>query len=139
MAISFFADKNHPPLMEEVLATVGSHRTLWEGLDLFIRERLSARSELKFYGKSYGWMVWYRKDNRTLVALYPQQNGFTVQLVLPENLVDRALQSGLEENARQVIEKTSPLSEGRWLYIRVETEGDCQDIQKLLLIKWKPK
>jgi len=139
MALSFFADKSLRPSIDEVLEIVGAQRGLWEKLDLFVRERLGAQSELKYYGKSYGWMAWYRKGSRTLVAFYPQQNRFIVQLVLPESLVAPALQQDLGENARRVIEKTSPLHEGRWLYVYVEDEGDCQDIQKLLLIKWKPK
>jgi hypothetical protein len=139
MTLSYFADKNNPPSVGEVLEVVGSRRSLWESLDGFVCEQLAAHRELKYYGKSYGWMVWYRKSSRTLVALYPQQDAFVVQVVLPENLVDHIIQMDLGENVRGVIEKTAPLREGRWLYIKVETEGDCQDIQKLLLARWKPK
>ncbi len=135
MSISAFPDKNCPPTMAEVYAVLGSKRPLWERLERYLAENTRYTGELKHYGKSYGWMVWYRRSGKTLVSLYPQQEGLTVQIVLTLAQVERAQALDLAEAARRTLEDTPQLRDGRWLFIPVSSQRDVEDVERLVDIK----
>lgn len=41
----------------------------------------------------------------------------------------------LGKNVQQAIARAYPYPEGRWLFIPVESEDDCPDIQQLLALR----
>jgi hypothetical protein len=136
MSISAFSKKDHPPTAGDVVAIVGAKRALWEELTAFTSDSYGIDGVLRWYGKSYGWQVWYQKSKKTLVALYPQKDGFVVQIVLGPSLVDNAFQLSLSANVRGKLEAAHQYPEGRWLFIDVQSEEDVVDIKKLLILKW---
>jgi Protein of unknown function (DUF3788) len=135
MAVSFFAEKDKPPALSELFSVIGEKRFLWESLNGFISDNYNIAGELKFYDKSYGWMVWFRKAGKTLVALYLQANVFIAQIVLGPSLVDKVPELFIGENVRISFEKANQYPDGRWLYIKVISGKDVEDIEKLLLLK----
>lgn len=139
MAYSLFTDKTHPPSVDEMQAALGTKRPLWDRLTQFIEQHYRAQGALKFYGKNYGWMLAFRHAGKALLALYPGDNRLVVQIILETSLTERALELPLGETARQTLEQTPPLREGRWLFIPVDTERDVEDIERLLLVKACPK
>jgi hypothetical protein len=136
--ISAFSNKDQPPTAEEVLALVGAKLSLWEELTAFISESYGIEGVLRYYGKSYGWQIWYQKSKKTLVALYPQKDGFVVQIVLGPSIVDKAFQLPLGATVRGKLEAAQQYPEGRWLFIEVHSKEDIADIKKLLVLKWPP-
>ncbi len=135
MAISAFSDREHPPSYIEVCEVLGTRQELWMRLNEFMLDYYGIPGEWKYYGKSYGWIIWFRKGGRTLVSFYPQSEGITVQLVLGEQHIPQALNLKLSAKIRQIIQETPQLHDGRWLYLPVRTEREAQNVEDLILIK----
>lgn len=138
MSVGAFTDKRHPPSSKEIESGVGSCRDVWRDLNLTIRQGYGSASELKYYGKNYGWALRYRKGSKALVSLYPGVGSFTAQIILSESQVERARTTKLGKRVLGSIEAAHPFPEGRWLFLPVKTARDLQDVKKLLAIKSPP-
>jgi hypothetical protein len=135
MAIGVFTDKLHQPTTEEIHAAIGSKRQLWENLTNFIEDNYRLKSDFAFYGKNYGWALRFRKAGKALLSLYPGQNSFTAQIIVSQTQAEKALSSGLSKKASKIIEEAHPYPEGRWLFLKVESEQDLNDVKQLLGVK----
>ena len=113
MALSAFADRARPPSLDEMLGVVGDRADRWRVVVGFMDETYGCRGEAKFYGKSYGWMLWFRVGGKSLLALYPQRGAVTAQVTLAPRLVDEALALPLGPTFRRAIEEAHPYPEGR--------------------------
>jgi hypothetical protein len=83
MSYSAFLDKDHCPKMKEVLAILGFKRQLWESLIRFGEVQFKVKkSDLRFYGKNYGWALRFRKRGKALISLYLAKEGFTAQIII---------------------------------------------------------
>jgi hypothetical protein len=80
----------------------------------------------------------FRKSGKALLSLYPNQESFTAQIIVSESQMEKALSSGLSEKASKIIEDAHPYPEGRWLFIKVESEQDLDDAKQLLIAKAQP-
>jgi hypothetical protein len=138
MAIGIFTDRGHQPTPAEVLAAIGSKQPLWESLNSFIANSYKLKSDFAFYGKNYGWALRFRKSGKALLSLYPGQESFTVQIILGQEQTEKALSLGLSKKAIKIIKDAHPYPEGRWLFIKVESEPDLNDVEKLLTTKSQP-
>ncbi|MHA2273843.1 MAG: DUF3788 domain-containing protein [Candidatus Hodarchaeales archaeon] len=94
-----------------------------------------------FYGAKYGWTIRYRKSGKTLCSFFPEKGGFTALITLGKNEAQKALaiREELSSPTREHLEGTKQLHDGRWLWIRLLTTRDTEDIKKLLQIKRRPK
>jgi len=138
MTIGIFTDRGHQPTTQEILAAIGSKQPLWESLNSFIADSYKLKSDFAFYGKNYGWALRLRKAGKALLSLYPGPEGFTAQIILGQEQVEKASSLGLSKKAIKIIEDAHPYPEGRWLFIKVESEPDLNDIKKLLAVKSQP-
>ncbi len=138
MPIGAFLDKTQLPTPEEIQASLGPQWQAWLEFNQFVTDSYKTAGEFKFYGKNYGWAVRFRKSGKALLSLYPGREGFTVQIILSEDEIARACQSGLGPGALKAIAAANPYPEGRWLFIPVQTENDLQDIRRMLVIKAPP-
>jgi len=105
--------------------------------DAICRRRVSRR-DFVFYGKNYGWAVRFRSRGKALLSIYPWHEGFTAQIILSQEQAEKAMGLDLGKNARKVLSKARQFPEGRWLFIRVESEKDIRDVKRLLMIKSEP-
>jgi hypothetical protein len=135
MSIGIFTDKNHPPTMKQILTALGDKRSAWEEFVAFVRAKYPSQEEFKFYGKNYGWALRFRKGGKSLLSLYPSQDGFIVQVILSEAAVQATRDLKLGRCVRQVIEGAHPYPEGRWLYVPIKSQKDMKDVQQLLAVK----
>jgi hypothetical protein len=135
MAIGVFTDKLHQPTMAEIVAAIGSKQPLWENLTAFIADSYRLKSDFAFYGKNYGWALRFRKAGKALLSLYPGQESFTAQIIVGQAQAEKALGSGLSKKASKIIEEAHPYPEGRWLFLKVESEQDLNDVKQLLIVK----
>jgi len=135
MAISYFVDKSHPPLTEEVDKALGAARPLWTQIVEYIAANYSMTGDMTYGGKNFGWNLWYRKSGKSLASLYPQENAFIAQVVLGREQVEKALALTLGENVRRVLNETPSLHDGRWLFIKITSETDVTDVEQLILLK----
>jgi hypothetical protein len=138
MAIGTFTDKGHQPTMEEIHVAVSSKQPLWESLNSFIANGYKLKSYFAFYGKNYGWALRFRKAGKSLLSLYPNEESFTAQIILSQEQAGKASSLGLSKKAIKIIEDAHPYPEGRWLFIKVESEQDLNDVKKLLTVKSQP-
>jgi hypothetical protein len=140
MGIGVFIDRKHQPTNAEVLEVIGSKLSLWQELTRYIRERYPAQEDFKFlYGKNYGWALRFRIKGQLLTSLYPAKGGFTAQINLSSEAIDKAQSMTLGKNVKKAIERASSYPEGRWLFISVETTKDFLDIQRLLALRVETK
>ena len=140
MSIGAFVDKKQQPSESEIRQVLGSKLIVWQELVQYIREHYPSDEDFKFlYGKKYGWALRFRKRGQLLTSLYPTVGGFTVQINLGPAAIDRTQNMELGENVREVIEKATPYSEGRWLFIPVKSEEDVRDIHQLIALRVETK
>jgi hypothetical protein len=138
MSISHFTDKAHKPSAPEIATLLGAKQALWDELLRFFRDNYQLPAEFTFGGKNYGWNVWYRKGGKSLASLYPQKNGLVVQLVLGKDQVVKAGGLSLGKNVERNLQATPQLHDGRWLFLKVTTRRDVQDVEQLVRVKRRP-
>jgi hypothetical protein len=139
MAVGVFIEKRHRPEMKEMLASINSKKGLWNDLERFLEENYRTKRDFAFYGKNYGWAVRFRKAGKALLSAYPEEDAFTVQIILSQTLAEKASSLKLGKNAKKVLENAHPFPEGRWLFIKVNSSEDISDIKQLILLKERPK
>lgn len=135
-------DKAHKPTEEEIISFIGERvKEAWQEIRQFLEDRYDLVPETIFYGAKYGWTIRYRKSGKTLCSLFPEKGGFTVLIVLGKKESEKALsiRDELSSKIRKHLEDTKQLHDGRWLWIRLLTTNDTEDVKKLLQVKRKPK
>jgi hypothetical protein len=133
-----FGDDKKPPGDEEVAAALGRSRAAWKRLREFLAENYGLDGEWVHYGRKYGWVLRYRKGGKALTTLSPYKGHFTVQIVLGEADYERAREAALGDSMRAAIADAHPYHDGRWLFPKVKSLRDLDDVKKLLLVKRKP-
>jgi len=135
-------DKAHKPTEEEMIDFMGEPaKEAWVEIRRFIEEHYDIVPETVFGGAKYGWEIRYRKSGKTLCSLTPEKGGVMVLIVLGKHESEKALsmRNELSPKMYRLIENTKQLHDGRWLWIRLLTANDVNDVKKLLPIKRKPK
>jgi hypothetical protein len=138
MAIGIFTNRAHQPTTGELLATINSKCPLWQRLTRFITDNYRIKEDLAFYGKNYGWAVRFRKGSKALISLYPDEDSFTAQIIIGSIQAEKTFSLNLSNNVKRTLENAHEFPEGRWLFIKIETEQDVSNIQQLLTIKLTP-
>lgn len=138
MAISIFADKAREPGEDEVLLAVGAAQPLWRRLVAFMASTYGTAGVPKFYGKSYGWMLWFRRSGKTLLALYPLKDALVANVVLGPSLIEPALALSLPAAVHEAIAEAHHYPEGRWLFLTVTTDDEAAAVEQLVLLKQRP-
>ncbi len=138
LSIGFFIDKARQPTPAEVGEVLGEKLPLWNDLVRLLSGGYGAEGEFRFYGRHYGWALRFRKSGRALLSMYPGKGFFTVQIVLNPTQAEEAMRLRLGQRVSGTLETAREYPEGRWLYIRVASNRDAQDIQHLLSLKAGP-
>jgi hypothetical protein len=131
-------DKTHKPTEEEITSFIGERaKEAWLEIRQFLEDHYDLVPETIFYGAKYGWTIRYRKSGKTLCSLFPEKDGFTVLIVLGKKESEKALsmRDELSAGIRKLLGDTEQLRDGRWLWIRLLTKSDANDVKKLLQIK----
>ena len=135
-------EKTHQPSEKEIANFIGKQaKEAWQDLTHFIEDNYDFSPETTFYGSKYGWTVRYRKSGRTLCSLFPEKGGFTVLITLGKKESEKTLKilEDLSSKTQQLIKETKQLRDGRWLWIRLSSVEDTEDIKKIIQAKRKPK
>jgi hypothetical protein len=136
MSIGIFSDKTQQPSDIKITEVIGLMIPLWSNLIQFIRTNFKVKEEFKYmYGKNYGWALRFQINNKLFTALYPAKNGFSVQIILNSEAIEKAFQMKLSKNIQTAIDTAYPYPEGKWLFIKVESANDIQEIKQILIIK----
>ncbi|MBB3187297.1 DUF3788 family protein [Microbacter margulisiae] len=135
MSKGFFVDKNVKPDdtdLKDVLGEVGSQ---WNFLLHHLTTNLYLKGDFKFYGVNYGWALRFTKNGKSIIALYPDKNRFTVQIILNGHQVEYALMQDISKQTSNLIRDTELIHEGKWIYLSVNKSTDLRDIEKLIDIR----
>jgi hypothetical protein len=134
--------KDLNPSEEQILEFIGPQATkLWNNLHEFLAENYDFQPEMSYWGDKYGWTIRYRKSGKTLTAFYPENGGFTVQVILGKKEVEKfqKIRGELSTDVVQLFDDTKQLHDGRWLWIKQPDMGTVEDIKRLIQLKRKSK
>jgi hypothetical protein len=140
MAYQRLLDKTREPTADEMLEAMGPRAGLWRALQTYLDEHYAITPETVYGGARYGWTVRYRKGGRTLCSLFPETDAFTALVVLGAREAEKALAvlDGFSPAVRTLLGDTEQLHDGRWLWLRVLTPEENEDVMTLLRIKRRP-
>ena len=137
--IRIISDKE--PSDNEILEFVGKAGHAWKEIRAFLNDNYDFVPEKKNYGKKWGWVIRFRKSNKTWCALYPEKDCFTIQIIFGKKEVEK-FQTTRDDFSDFVVNKfdgTKQLHDGRWMFFNVEDSTLVDDLKKLMKIKRKPK
>jgi hypothetical protein len=77
----------------------------------------------------------FRSGGRPLAAFHLGTGGFAVQIIIGQAQHEEALQLRLGAKVRDILINARAFTEGRWLFIHVDSEQDCRDVQRLLRVR----
>lgn len=140
MSIGCFTDKGIRPTEAQIREAVGARLPFWHQLIDAVRETYPVQEDFKFlYGKTYGWALRFRIHGQLLVSLFPTRGGFTAQVNLSPEAIEKVLGMKMSRNVQQAILRANPYSEGRWLFIPIETGKDFTDVKRLIAMRLETK
>jgi hypothetical protein len=90
-------------------------------------------------GKKHGWALRYKKG-KSFCTLIPEKNGLVIQIVFgaAERSAVEAIMDQLSEGTRQAYEKARTYHDGKWLFLKVDSDIVIDDIELLLEVKRRP-
>jgi hypothetical protein len=138
MAISIFGDKTTPPGETDLQELLGALFGWWQRITAFMQETYQLPGQLNYGGKNYGWHLYYKRGSKPLLSLYPQAGGLTAQIVLGKTEVEKALGLPLGATIGKAVRETPAFHDGKWLFLKPESEQDVNDILNLILTKSRP-
>lgn len=138
MSKGAFTDKTSRPTTEAIQTELGKTYALWNSLTDYLA-KVKLKGEMKFYGVNYGWALRFTKSGKSVVALYPAHEAFTVQIILNKAQTEAALQSNVSHAIISLIEQTEAIHEGKWLYTEIRVDMDLEDIFTLINIRLRIK
>jgi Protein of unknown function (DUF3788) len=139
MSIGIFTDKNLKPGFVEINKVLGNSKTKWDEITGFVENNFKCKQDFAFYGKNYGWSVRYKKSGGAVISLYPGDGYFTAQVILSSGFYDEVEKLKLHKKVKKILADATPYPEGKWLFIKIETDADIADVKKLLELKVKKK
>jgi hypothetical protein len=92
-----------------------------------------------FGGKKYGWALRYKKG-KSFCTLSPEKNGLMIQIVFgaAERSAVETMIDQLSADTRQAYENARTYHDGKWLFLKVDSDMVMKDIELLLEVKRKP-
>jgi len=135
---------NRQPSMHEIADYIGGDvKVLWQSLMSFLETAYKAKPKLSYSvcaGKP-GWNVKFQKSGQSFGTLYPEENSFSVFLVIAyklEPLMELILPSlspGMAELYRQTGDY---MKLGKWMMFQIKDEAGVADYKQLISVKMPP-
>ena len=133
-------DASHELAYEDILTYMAEPAlTWWKTLNTFIQAEYRVKPKITYSNCSMqrGWNVKYHKSGKALCTLYPEQQTFTVMIVVKlelaniiTNMIDR-----FEPAIMDILASARPFNGTKWLMIPVESEPILKNVQELLVLK----
>ena len=133
--------KDRQPSMEEIAGFIGAEaRALWLSLLDEMAATYKVRPKLSYSGCSGkpGWNVKLQKSGVSFGTLYPEENAFSVFLVIAYKLDPfmEALLPDLSPGLAELYRGAGDYMKlGKWLMFRVETPRDAEDYKRIAAVK----
>jgi hypothetical protein len=130
-----FTDRSSRPGEAEIEDALAEAATLWRELIAFVERSFRVSSDWKFYGKSYGWALAFKKSGKALVSLYPAAGSFTAQIILRDDRLAQIPSELMIPELRAAIDAANPYVEGRWIFLEVTSERELRVVRRLIEIR----
>ena len=130
------------PSLDEISEYISNE--LFDQFVQILKERYKVKEKIEFSKCSMqpGWNVKFKKSNKSLCVIYPQQRYFTVMVVvgLKEKEDVEVYLLKASSILRDIYDKTQEGRGQKWLMIDLEDEGHLyEDVLKLIDIKMKKR
>jgi hypothetical protein len=91
-------------------------------------------------GKKHGWSLRFKKS-KSFCTLIPKENRLVVQIVLggKERQETEKILSELSPDIQRIYKEATTYHDGKWLAITLDSDAMMRDVERLLIIKRKPK
>lgn len=135
-------NKEIEPTFDDMTKFIGDKNitTMWNDFHEYIDEAYDFSSTIRYGGKSYGWVINYRRGSKSMLSIHAERNAFTVLFVFGSKELDAIKE--VEERISPVIIKyidtTKKYHDGKWIWLRVTAESNISDYKELLSIKRRP-
>jgi hypothetical protein len=133
------------PSMDEIADYIGGEaKELWESLMKYMDTTYKVKPKLSYSvcaGKP-GWNVKFQKSGQSFGTLYPEENAFSVFIVMSYKLdpsmeaILPSLSSGIAELYRQAGDY---MKLGKWMMFQIKDAAGVEDYKQLVTVKLPPK
>ena len=139
MAHERFLDRKVQPDQAMINTQIGDMvLSVWNDVtDHLKRNFPGCQSEMIYYSPQHGWGIRYRHGAALLCTLFPERGAFTALITLDpqEDAVALDKINFFNMRIREILNQTSSLSQGRWLWIQIEDHTDFVGFKMLLDLK----
>lgn len=135
MSHGVFIDRASRPGEAEIETALAGAAPLWSELISFVEESFRVSRDWKFYGKSYGWSLAFKRSGKALVSFYPNAGFFTAQVILKEQQIALVPSELMIPELEAAIARANAYAEGRWIFLAVASERELAVVKKLIEIR----
>lgn len=133
------------PTMKDIAEYIGGEaKLLWQALMEYMEEEYKVKPKLSYSccsGKP-GWNIKFQKSGQSLGTLYPEENSFSVLLVISYKLEKNmeAILPVLSTNIAELYKQAGDYMKiGKWVMFQVKDLATLEDYKKLVSVKLFPK
>ncbi len=133
------------PTMEQITEYIGGNASkLWDSLIDYMDKAYKAKPKMSYSACSGkpGWNIKFQKSGQSFGTLYPEQDSFSVFLVISYKL-DPLMEAILPMLTPEIAELYSKAGDymklGKWMMFRITDEAGIQDYKKICGVKMPPK
>lgn len=136
---------HHQPTMDEIADYIGGDvKELWLMLMQYMETTYKTKPKLSYSvcaGKP-GWNVKFQKGGQSFGTLYPEENAFSVFVVISYKLGPfmEAIIPKLSLNIAGLYEQADDYMKiGKWMMFQIKDMAGVEDYKKLISVKLLPK
>ena len=133
------------PTMEDIAEYIGGEaKLLWQALMEYMEEEYKVKPKLSYSccsGKP-GWNIKFQKSGQSLGTLYPEENSFSVLLVISYKLEQKMedILPALSTNIAEIYKQAGDYMKiGKWVMFQIKDSVTLEDYKKLISVKLPPK
>jgi hypothetical protein len=121
----------------------GEGKKLWGELFEYMQKSYNAKPKMTYSGCSGkpGWNVKFQKSGVSFGTLYPEENGFSVFIVIGYKLdpIMEMIKSKLSPDMLERYNKAQDyMKMGKWMMFKIEKKNDLDDYMLLMSAKMQP-
>jgi len=133
---SSFVDRTQEPSREEVRKALGKGCAAWDELEGHLAELHGLKGAFHFmYGQRYGWALRFERAGKLVLAMYPNRDRVTVQIILGRGQVAQATAMRLPARIAKALKLAKDYPEGRWLFVPVNSCQGAREMRSLIALK----
>ena len=133
------------PSMDEIAEYIGGDaKKLWQSLMEYMDTAYKSKPKMSYSACSGkpGWNIKFKKSGQSFGTLYPEENSFSVFIVISyklDPLMEAVLPSLSAETAELYRQADDYMKLGKWIMFRIKDGSGVEDYKKIVSVKMPPK